>query len=151
VQDIKDLVIRRIACEALSRNDLDVFRAFFYLLDDIPRPVMMRDYMVPEQHKLGQAQKVIETCRPDPNDSPLILRAKREALLFNLTEMIQGLHVQIAGRMNYRCQKGEFGRYFSWIVDLVRLHLPHMPAELAELIEIHVLKPELPFNIELPD
>ena len=151
VQDIKALVIRRIACEALSHNKLDVSEKFSDLLDDFPAPPLMRDYMIPEEHKLGQAQEFIEACRPSPNDSYIVLRAKREALFSNLMNLIRNIHVQIEGVMNYRCKKAEFEMYYSWIPDLVREHLPFMPAQLAELVEVHILKPELPFNIQLPD
>jgi hypothetical protein len=151
VQDIKALVIRRIAIEAYSRNNQNVFQAFYDLLGDIPPPIMMRDYMIPEHHRLGEASGFIESCRPHLNDSPLFLRAKREALLFNLAKMLMNLHFPMSSVMNYLCNKTEFKEFFSWVVDLVREHLSSMPPELAQLTNVHVLKPELPFNIQLPD
>ncbi|MGB9613014.1 MAG: hypothetical protein ACPL4K_02400, partial [Candidatus Margulisiibacteriota bacterium] len=118
---------------------------------DFPAPPMMRSYMIPEVHRLGQAQEFIESCRPAPNDSPLILRAKREALFFNLMKFIQDNYIQIAGVMNCCFRKADFEIYFSWIPDLVREHLPFMPDPLAKLAEVHILNPEMPFNIWVPD
>jgi len=151
IRDSKDLVVRRIACEALSRNDLEIYGKFSELLKGFPLVPLMKDYMVPKEHKLGEAGKIVETCRPLSGDSPLILRAKREALLFNLMAMIEDLCIEIAGVVNYRTNKSDFKFYYSWVVDLVREHLPYMPEVFRQLTEIHVLNPEFPFNIKLPD
>jgi len=150
-QDIKALVIRRIACEALSLSNFDVQRSFDRLLDEFPSPIFMQEFMIPKTHALGEAQEIIETCHPAPGDTNVVLRGKREALLFNLTNLIYETYIVIADVLNAKFKKTEFTNLFSWIWNMLYEFTPSMPEELAELIQIHIFAPPLPFNIKLPD
>lgn len=105
--------------------------------------------MIPQARELGEATEVIEACRPRAGDSPMIIRAKREALMFNITMLIQDNYVEYNGIQTPRIKRAEFIRLFSWIWEMSRQFQPRIPDELAQLIDIHVLKPELPFDIHL--
>jgi hypothetical protein len=151
VQDMKALVVRRIACEALSRAHLKIYRAFDELLGSFP-PAFMQEYMIPKTHELGEAQAYIETCRPAPDDTNIVLRAKREGLLFNLNNLIRETFVEFKGKVSPRFKRGEFTECFAWIWRMLEeFKPPHLQPELAELIGVHVLEPPLPFNITLPE
>jgi hypothetical protein len=150
VQDMKALVIRRLACEALSLSHLEMHRRFDELLNDFPPPPLMRGFMIPKKHELGEAQEIIETCRPAPGDTNVVLRAKQEGLLFNLTLLIQETFTIYGNRATSKFKKKDFINLFSWIWEMLREFTPYMPRELAELVKIHVFDPPLPFDIELP-
>ena len=151
IQDMKALVIRRISCEAFSLSNSRIYKAFDRLLEGFPNVPMMKDYMIPEVKKLGQAGEVIETCQSQAGDSSIILRAKREALLFNLTQLIHDNFDEFQGIQKPRFNKAEFIEVCSWIWDMLGQFQPRLPNELSELINIHVFTPELPFDIVLPD
>lgn len=149
VQDMKALVIRRLACEALSLSHLEMHRRFDNLLTDFPSPPFMRDFMMPNKHEMGEASEIIETCRPGPRDTNVVLRAKQEGLLFNLTTLIQETFTIYKNRVTPKFKRKDFINCFSWVWEMLREFTPYMPKELAELVQIHVFDPPLPFDIEL--
>jgi hypothetical protein len=150
LQDMKALVVRRLASQALSYSMPHIYRTFDALLTDFPAVPLMRDHMVHQVRELGEAREVIGTCRLRLGDSPMILRAKQEALLFNLTLLIKDNFVDFNGTYTSRFKKAEFIELFSWIWEMTRDFQPRMADELSELIDIHVLNPQLPFDIHLP-
>ncbi len=150
VQDMKALVIRRLSCEALSVSNTRIHQACDQLLVGFPEVPMMKEHMVPGFRELGEARDVIETCRPKPGDPPLVLRAKREALLFNITLLIADSFDEHQGIQTPRFKKAEFIELFSWIWQRLPGFQPTMDSKLSRLVDIHVLAPELPFNIFLP-
>jgi hypothetical protein len=150
VQDMKALVIRRLACEALSLSRLEMHRRFDNLLTGFPSPAFMLDFMIPKNHELGEASEVIETCRPASTDTNVVLRAKQEGLLFNLTTLIQDNFTIFESRVTPKFKRKDFINFFSWVWEMLREFTPYMPKELAELVQIHVFDPPLPFDIEFP-
>ena len=150
LQDMKALVVRRLACEAFSQSRFDVHQGFEKLLDLFPRPPFMRDFMIPRKHELGEPQEVIDTCRPAANDTNMVLRGKREGLLFNLTRLIQDSYAVIGNKAVAKFKRGEFIECFSWTWEMLRDFYPSMRKELTEQVQAHVFAPPLPFDIELP-
>ncbi len=150
VRDMKALVIRRLACEALSLSQLEIHRNLDELLNDFPLPPMTRDFMIPKNHELGAAREIIETCHRAPGDTNVVLRAKQEGLLFNLTMLIQKNFTIHENLVTPKYKRSVFINLFSWTWEMLREFTPYMPGELAELVQIHVFDPPLPFNIELP-
>jgi hypothetical protein len=151
LQDIKAVVIRRISCEAFTHGDLGIYAVFEVLLRDFPTPPFMRDFMIPRESRLGEAREVIELCRPGTGDTNLVLRGKREALLYNLTKLILDTSVPIAGVMNHQFNRADFVEAFSWTWRMLEDFRPSLSPQLAEVIDAHVLKPPVPFNIQLKD
>jgi len=150
VQDMKTLVIRRLACEALSLAQLERHRDFENLLNSFPLPPLMRKFMIPKKPELGEPSEIIETCRLAPGDTNVVLRAKQQGLLFNLTILIRDNFTIYQNLVTSKFKQGDFINLFSWSWKMVREFIPYMPKELAELVQIHVFDPPLPFDIELP-
>ena len=80
----------------------------------------------------------------------MVLRAKQGGLLFNLTVLIRDNFTIYQNIVTPKIKRKDFIELFSWTWQMLRKFMPYMPKEVAELAQIHIFDPPLPFNIELP-
>jgi hypothetical protein len=146
-QDAKTLVIRRLACEAYTSSREADSQRLEALLTAFPPVPLINGYSLWPKHSLGKGSKYMEKCRPAAGDTPVVLRAKREALIGNLMQMVKDNFDLYQGVAYPHLKKEAFVKVLSWTWDILREHQPLMPAALAELVQVHILDPEVPFNL----
>jgi len=157
-QDIKTMVIRRLALEAFSRS--------WVTLRDLKLRTMRQEFVVtaerifallngfpPVEHLEHFCQVPME-CSPEKEDGLDILRAKREGLLYYLTKIIScSLTDQqvILSPFTKTMFLELYGTEIMTLGDHARS--PLTPRPIADSLKKQVLETEtgLPFNISLPN
>ena len=161
-QDIKTVVIRRIAMEAFSNSWVrldqvmsglrrerkpfeEIAKRFMGLMDAFPPVENLEPFLLAKWPK----------CSPRKKDGETILRAKREAIITALTtliyEKLSSQGVIISAFFVPEIFVPEEG-ICGLLVSILKEHLDYAPLEMARCIKYQILDTEsgMPFNIGLP-